>query len=96
MAGPGVRALDSLCKFRKVSLISMTAPPVFSDLRQIGRLGYDCVPGVHFRVVADDDAHPERRSVRNWLSRFVTPIAAVVPLRRVLNNPPLQERKAEE
>ena len=29
------------------------------------------------------------------MSRFVTPIAAVVPLRRVLNNPPLQERKAE-
>ena len=29
------------------------------------------------------------------MSRFVPPIAAVVPLRRVLNNPPLQERKAE-
>ena len=96
MAGPGVRALDSLCKFRKVSLISMTAPPVCSDLREIGRLSPDGVPGVHFRVVADDEAHPERRSVRNWMSRFVTPIAAVVvPLRTVLlSHPPLQERKA--
>ena len=95
MAGPGVCALDSLCKFRKISLISMTAPPVLSNLRQMNRLGYYRVPGVHIRVVADDEAHPERRSVRNWMSRFVTPIATVVvPLRTVLSHPPLQERKA--
>ena len=90
MAGPGARALNSLGKFRKVALI--TEPPVLSSLRQVGRLGYDCVPSVHFRVVANDDAHPQRRSVRNWLSRFVTPIAAVDVT--FLSHPPLQERKA--
>ena len=59
-----------------------------------GRLGHNYVPGVNFRVVADDEAHPERWSVRSsgLLSRFVTPIAAVVVT--FLSHPPLHERKA--
>jgi hypothetical protein len=46
------------------------------------------------RIVANDEAPLERRSVRNRLSRFVTPIAAVVPMPTGLSNPPLIERKA--
>jgi hypothetical protein len=90
LSGPDARALNSLGKFRKVALIT-PEPPVFSR-QMAGWLGYNYVPGVQLRVVANDDAHLERRSVRNRLSRFVTPRAIISPT--FLSNPPLIERKA--
>ena len=92
LAGPDARALNPLGKLRK-GAVTQTEPPVSHRIRQMaGRLSDNVVPGVRLGVVANDDAHPERWSVRNRLSRIVTPTATII--RTILNNPPLIERKA--
>jgi len=89
LAGSDARALNVLDKLREGAIMKTEKPPVSRQMA--GRLGENYVPGVRLGVVANDDAHPERWSVRNRLSRSVTPTAIIILT--ILNNPPLIERK---